>query len=83
MYNEKISANLSKHAQMYLVFVTAVFVAAGIICAGLFMNVFGFIDSVNSYILATELFHSMIRTVSASTMMTLLIDFVSRRYVGE
>lgn len=79
MHNEKNSLKLSKHAQRYLSFVTTVFVAAGIICAGLFMNVFGFIDSVNSYILATELFHSMIRTISAAVMMTLIIDFISRR----
>ena len=83
MHNEKISANLSKHAQMYLSSVTTVFVVAGIICAALFMNMFGFIDSVNSYILATQLFHSMIRTISAATMMTLLIDFISRRYCDE
>lgn len=83
MNNEKISVNLSKYAQSYLRFVAAVFVGAGAVCAGLYFHVFGFVDSVNSYILATELFHSMIRTVSAATLMTLLIDFISQRYESE
>ena len=84
MKNQKISVNFSKYltgsAQSYLVFVTAVFTVAGVICAGLFLGWFGDVDPVSAYIMGTELFHSMIRTASAAAAMTLLIDFLSRRY---
>lgn len=87
MRNQKISVNLSKYltssAQSYLIFVTVAFTVTGVICAGLFLGWFGGLDRVNAYIMGTELFHSMIRTASAATMMTLLIDFLSRRYEGD
>ena len=85
MTNEKFSdfyLNLSGCAKKYLCFVTAVFILSGIICAGLYLNWFGFADGVNSYILAEQLLHSMIRSMTAATMMTLLIDLLGRRY-GE
>lgn len=80
MSNEKksvFSIKIGRRARIFIRFVTAVYVIAGAICAGLFMNVFGFIDSVNSYILAEELLHSMIRSTVAATMMTLLIDLLA------
>ena len=77
MRNQKISLNLSKSAQSYLRFVAAAFVGAGLACAGLYLHLFRFVDSVNSYILATQLFHSMIRTTAAAAMLTLAIDFLS------
>ena len=82
MTNEKFSdfyRNLSGSAKKYLGFVTAVFIVSGIICAGLYMNWFGFADRVNSYILAEQLLHSMRRSMTAATMMTLLIDMLGRR----
>lgn len=83
MSNEKFSVNLSRYAQGYLIFVSIAFIIAGAVCAGLFWNVFGLTDSVNAYILATELFHSMIRTTAAAVMMTLAIDLLSHRYGEE
>lgn len=76
--NPKISLSLSPHAQQYLRFVTAAFIVTGLICAGLYANVFWFVDRTNAYIMATELYHSMIRTTAAATMMTLLIDYISQ-----
>ena len=58
----------------YLRFVAAVFTGAGLVCAGLYGGVFSFVDSIHAYILATELYHPMIRTLSVATLMTLLID---------
>ena len=75
--------NMTACARKYMCFVTFVFVAAGIICAGLYLNWFRFSDRVNSYILADQLFFSMIRSTAASVMMTLLIDMLGRRYGEE
>ena len=85
MSNEKFSLfslKLCSHARKYLCFVTAVYLIAGIICAGLYLNVFGFIGSVNSYILADELLGSMIRSMTAAAIMVLTIDLLSAMY-GE
>lgn len=79
MHTEKNSLTLSKHAMWYLTFVNIAFLTAGAICAALFLQLFPFLDSVNSYIMATELMHSMIRSTAAATMMTLLIDLLSRQ----
>lgn len=73
---------LSRHAVLFLRFAAAAYIAAGVICAGLFWDVFGFVDRVNAYILATQLLHSMIRSAVPATMMTLLIDILSGR-TGE
>ncbi len=86
MRNENFSdfyLNISVNARKYLCFVTAVFVIAGIICAGLYLDCFGFADRVNSYILADQLWHSMIRSMTAATLMTLLIDMPDRRSGAE
>ena len=80
--NEKKNINrfdLSKSAQRYLRFVSLAFCGACIICAGLYCDVFGFVDRVNAYLLADELMHSMIRATAAAVMMTLTIDLLSRR----
>ena len=85
MSNEKFSffsIKLCGRARQYLCFVTAVYIISGVICAGLYMNVFGFIGSVPSVILADELFHSMIRSAAAAAMMALTIDLLSAMY-GE
>ena len=37
------------------------------------------IDRVNSYILAEELLHSMIRSTTAATILTLLLDLAEKR----
>ena len=85
MNNEKFSdfslflSSPGKLVRKFLWFVTAVYVISGVICAGLYLNAFGFFDSVNSYILAEVLLHSMIRSMTAATMMTLLIDMLGRR----
>lgn len=75
--------HLTAGARKYLCFVTAVFLIAGIICAGLYLNLFGFTDSVNAYIFAGQLLDSMIRSMTAATVMTLLIDMLGRRYGEE
>ena len=77
MIKHKISDfyfTIGKNSRKYLYFVTAVFITAGFICGALYTNQFGFIDRVNAYILAEELMHSMIRSMTAATLMTLLID---------
>ncbi len=71
--------DLSLSAQRYLKFVSLAFCGAGLICAGLYCNMFGFVDRVNAYLLADELMHSMIRATAAAVMMTLTIDLLSRR----
>ena len=83
MSNQKFSLfslNLCRSARKYLCFVTAVYLIAGIICAGLYLDLFGFIDSVNSYILADELLGSMIRSMTAAAMMVFAIDLLSAMY---
>ena len=70
--------DLSLSAQRYLKFVSLAFCGAGLICAGLYCNMFGFVDRVNAYLLADELMHSMIRATAAAVMMTLTIDLLSR-----
>lgn len=89
MNNEKFSdfslffSSLGKTSSQYLCYVTAVFIISGLICAGLYLNIFGFVDRVNSYILADELMHSMIRSTAAATLMALLIDLMEKRYGGQ
>ena len=60
--------DLSLSAQRYLKFVSLAFCGAGLICAGLYCNMFGFVDRVNAYLLADELMHSMIRATAAAVM---------------
>ena len=89
MNNEKFSdfsllfSEPGKNARRYLSFVTAVYTVFGIICAGLYLNCFEFVDSVNSYIIADELMYSMIRSTAAATMLTLLIDLLEKRYADR
>ena len=86
MNNEKFSdfslflSSPGKLVRKYLWFVTAVYVISGVICAGLYLNAFGFFDSVNSSILAEVLLHSMIRSTSAATLLALLIDIMEKRH---
>ena len=75
--------DLSLSAQGYLKFVSAAFCTAGAVCAGLYGNVFAFVDRVNACLLADELMYSMIRATAAAVMMTLAIDLLSRRYGEE
>lgn len=77
MNTTKNSINLSRYAQIYLMFVLSIFVISAIICAGLFMNVFDFIDKVNSYILADRLADGMLRMCAAAALMTVLIDLIT------
>ena len=85
MNNEKFSdfyafySSLGENARKYLRFVAVVFVMSGIVCAGLYLHLFGMIDRVNSYILAEELLHSMIRSTTAATILTLLLDLAEKR----
>ena len=82
MSNDKFSVfsvKLSKPARIYLCFATAVFLTAGVICALLYMNVFVFVDRAHSYILAEELYHSLIRSTAETAMMAFIIDLLSRR----
>lgn len=86
MNNEKFSdfslftSSPGKFGRRYLWFVTAMFVLSGVVCAGLYLNAFRFIDRVNSYILAEELLHSMIRSTAAATLLVLMIDLMEKRY---
>jgi hypothetical protein len=82
MSNEKFSVfsgNLSRYARIYLCFVTAVFLMAGVICAGLYMNLFGFVDRVHSYIFAETLFHSLIRSMAEVALITFTLHLLSPR----
>ncbi len=63
----------------YLHFSAVVYAVFGIICAGLYMNVFGFVDSVNAILFADVLLNSMIRGLTAVTLFTLLIDYLDER----
>lgn len=75
--------NMTVGARKYLRFVTAVYVIFGILCAGLYLDWFGLTDRMNAYILAGQLFLSMIRSTAAAVLMTLLIDMMGRRYGEE
>ena len=89
MNNEKFSDFSSifsapgKTARKYLRFVTGVFLISGLVCAGLYLHFFGWIDRAHSYILADELLYSMIRSTSAATMLALLIDLMEKKYGGQ
>ncbi len=89
MNNEKFSdfssvlSNPGKITRIYIRFVAAAFVISGIICAGLYLNAFGFIDRVNSYILADELMYSMIRSTAAAAFFTLLTDLLEKKFSGQ
>lgn len=77
MNTSKNSIKFSRYTKIYLAVVLAVFVISALICTGLFMNVFDFIDKVNSYILATRLADGLIRMCAAAALMTILIDLIS------
>lgn len=77
MNTTKNSINLSPYAKIYLIIVLAVFIISAIICAGLFVNVFGFIDKVNSYILADRLADGMLRMCATAALMTVIIDLAT------
>ena len=83
MEKDKFSENyfeFGKYAKKYLRFVSAAFFVSGMICAGLYLNAFGFVDRVNSYILADEFLRSMIRSTAAAAMLTMLIDLMEKKY---
>ena len=63
----------------YLHFSAVVYAVIGIICAGLYMDVFGFVASVNAILFADVLLNSMIRGLTAVTLFTLLIDYLDER----
>lgn len=65
---------LSRPARIYLCFVTAAYITAGAVCAGLLLGAFGFTDPVNARILAGQMTHSLIRTAVPAVFMTLLIE---------
>ena len=71
---------ISKFAQKYLMFAEVVFVTSAVICIALFFNLFGFIDEVNSYIIAVQLSDSLLRMTAAAAMMTVIIDLLVRDF---
>ncbi len=71
---------ISKIARKYLMFAEVVFVISAIICIALFLNVFGFIDEVNSYIIAVKLSDSLLRMTAVAVMMAVIIDLLVRDF---
>lgn len=71
---------ISKIARKYLMFAEVVFVISAIICIALFLNVFGFIDAVNSYIIAVKLSDSLLRMTAVAVMMAVIIDLLVRDF---
>ena len=71
---------ISKFARKYLMFAEVVFVTSAVICIALFFNLFGFIDEVNSYIIAVRLSDSLLRMTAAAAMMTVIIDLMVRDF---
>lgn len=71
---------ISKFAQKYLMFAEVVFVTSAVICIALFFNLFGFIDEVNSYIIAVQLSDSLLRMTAVAVMMAVIIDLLVRDF---
>ena len=71
---------ISKFARKYLMFAEGVFVTSAVICIALFFNLFGFIDEVNSYIIAVQLSDSLLRMTAVSVMMAVIIDLLVRDF---
>ncbi len=71
---------ISKFARKYLMFAEVVFVTSAVICIALFFNLFGFIDEVNSYIIAVQLSDSLLRMTAVAVMMAVIIDLLVRDF---
>lgn len=84
MNNEKFSdfshflSSPGKLTKKYLLFAATAYIVAGIVCAGFYLDMFGFVDRANAYILADELLCSMIRSTTAAAFFTLLIDYLEQ-----